>query len=86
MTNANDLLYAAGNPRVPYAAIPAESAYEELDREHSRRLGELALLRGERNELRADLKDANRRAFWATVALGLYTVGALVVVGILLFR
>ena len=84
--NANETLYAAGNPRAPYAAIPQESAYAELDREHSRRLGELALLRGERNELKAELKSAERRAFWATLGLGLYTAGALVVIGILLFR
>ena len=84
--NANETLYAAGNPRAPYAAIPQKSAYAELDREHSRRLGELALLRGECNELRADLKSANQRAAWATVGLGLYTAGALVVIGILLFR
>lgn len=83
--NANKALYAAGNPHV-YESVPAESAYAELDREHSRRLVELALLRGERNQLRADLKTAKRQVWIACAALGSVAVAALITIGISLLR
>lgn len=85
MANANETLYAAGNPH-EYVPVPAEFAYTELDREHARRGVELALLRGERNELRASLNVAELRVWGLGVVVGLYTVGALVVASILLLR
>ena len=78
-------LYAAGNPHV-YNPVPAESVYTELDRENSRLFADRARLRHELIETRADLKTARSRAWWLGVVVGLYTVGTLVVVGILLLR
>lgn len=78
-------VYAAGNPHV-YEPVPAESAYTELDREHSRRLAELARLRGELFDVRAALKRAELRVWGLGIVVGLYTVGALMVAGILLVR
>jgi hypothetical protein len=82
--NANDLLYAAGNPRAPYAAIPAESAYAELDREHSRRLAELARVRGELFDVRADLRTAKAQVWVLTAALGAVAVAAIVTISVFL--
>ena len=78
-------LYASGNPQV-YNPVPAESVYTELDRENSRLFADRARLRHELIETRADLKTARSRAWWLGVVVGLYTVGTLVVVGILLLR
>ena len=85
LPNAERTLYAAGNPHV-YEPVPAESAYAELDREHSRRLAELARLRGELFDARAELRLAKAQAFAACVGLGLVAVGGLLTVGILLLR
>ena len=91
--DAEAQLYAAGNPHVAvqaggplYAAIPAESAYTELDREHSRLTARLGVLRGELAEARADLKTARSRAWWLGVVVGLYTAGGLLAVGVYLLR
>ena len=80
--NANEALYAAGNPHVPYAAIPEESAYAELDREHSRRLAELARVRGELFDTRADLRIAKAQVWVLTAALGAVAVAAIVTISV----
>ena len=85
MPNANESLYAAGNPHT-YEPVPAESAYTELDREHSRRLAELARVRGELFDARAELKTAKAQVWVACAGLGAVAVGALLTVGILLLR
>jgi hypothetical protein len=79
-------LYAAGNPPTPYAAIPHECAYAELDRDHSRLTARLGVLRGELADARADLKTARSRAWWLGVVVGLYTAGGLLAVGVYLLR
>jgi hypothetical protein len=84
MANAEKVLYTAGNPGRSYAAIPAESAYTEVDRENSRLTGKLALLRGELNETQAELKAVRSRAWWLGVVVGLYTAGGMLAVGIYL--
>ena len=84
--NANEALYAAGNPHVPYAAIPEESAYAELDREHSRRLAELARVRGELFDARADLKAAKAQVWVACAALVAVAVGAIITLGVSFLR
>ena len=85
MANANEALYAAGNPHV-YEPVPAESAYTELDREHSRRLAELARLRGELFDVRAALKTATLRVFVLGCGLGAVIVSGGLTIAILLFR
>jgi len=85
LPNAERTLYAAGNPHV-YEPVPAESAYSELDREHSRRLAELARLRGELFDVRAELKTAKLQVSVALAGLGAVVVGGLLTVGILLLR
>ena len=82
--NANEALYAAGNPHMPYSAIPEESAYAELDREHSRRLAELARLRGELFDVRADLRTAKAQVWVLTAALGAVAVAAIVTISVFL--
>jgi hypothetical protein len=84
--NANETLYAAGNPQEPYTAIPQACAYVELDREHSRLTARLGVLRGELATARADLKTAKLQALVCVCALGAVAVGALLTVGILFLR
>ena len=79
-------LYAAGNPPAPYAAIPHECAYAELDREHSRLTARLGVLRGELADARAGEMTARSRAWWLGVVVGLYTAGGLLAVGVYLLR
>jgi hypothetical protein len=86
MANANETLYAAGNPHVPYAAIPADSAYAELDRENSRLKMGLAVLRGELDFARRDLKTARQQAWILAGCLGAVTVSGLLTIGMLLLR
>lgn len=86
MANAEKVLYRAGNPNVPYAAIPAESAYTELDRENSRLMADRAELRGELNEAREALKAARSRVLCLGMVVGLYTAGGLFAVAVYLLR
>jgi hypothetical protein len=86
MANAEKVLYTAGNPHVPYAAIPAESVYMELDRENSRLIYARAELQGELNEAREALKAARFRVLCLGVVVGLYTAGGLITIAVLLLR
>ena len=86
MPNANETLYAAGNPPAPCTAIPPESAYTVLDRQNSRLMGQLALQHGELFVTRAELKTAQSRAWWLGVVVGLYTAGGLLAVGVYFLR
>ena len=86
MANAETVLYTAGNPHVPYSAIPQESAFTELDRDNSRLTGQLATVRGELAETRDDLKTARSRVLWLGVVVGLYTAGGLITIAVLLLR
>lgn len=72
-------VYTAGNPHV-YEPIPSECAYTELDREHSRRLAELARLRGELFDTRAALRQAKRTATAFAVMSGFYLMGGILAV------
>ena len=74
-------VYTAGNPHV-YEPVPHDCAYAELDREHSRRLAELALLRGELFDVRADLKTAKAQVWVLAAALGAVAVAAIVSISI----
>jgi hypothetical protein len=57
-----------------------------LDRENARLMVDRAKLRGELNQVRADLKMAKLQALVCVCALGAVAVGALLTVGILLLR
>ena len=83
---AQRALYAAGNPHVPYAAIPQESAFTELDRKNSRLIYARAELQGDLNEAREALKSARFRVLCLGVVVGLYTAGGLLAVGVYLLR
>jgi hypothetical protein len=85
MANAEKILYTAGNPLV-YEPVSRECAYTELDRENARLMVDRAILRGELNEARADLKVATLQSLVCVCALGAVAVGALLTVGILLLR
>ena len=85
MANAEKALYTAGNPLV-YEPVTYECAYTELDRENARLMVDRAKLRGELNQVRADLKMAKLQALVCVCALGAVAVGALLTVGILLLR
>ena len=88
MANAEKALYTAGNPLVygPVTYEAYECAYTELDRENARLMVDRAKLRGELNQVRADLKMAKLQALVCVCALGAVAVGALLTVGILLLR
>lgn len=77
MANTETILYRAGNPPVPYAAIPANSVYTELDRENARLLGLLAMSRGMTKDEIARAERAEDRAFWSCLGLGVYVMGTL---------
>lgn len=85
MANVEKILYTAGNPHV-YEPVPAESAYTELDREHSRRLAELARLRGELFDTRNALRRSEISAIVGWGCFGIVLVANAVMIGILLLR
>src|ERR1039457_3185406 len=76
MAYAEKALYTAGNPLV-YEPVTYECAYTELDRENARLMVDRAKLRGELNQVRADLKMAKLQALVCVCALGAVAVAAL---------
>jgi hypothetical protein len=85
MANAEKVLYTAGNPLV-YEPKSHECARAELDRENSRLKMGLAVLRGELDFARRDLKTARQQAWILAGCLGAVTVSGLLTIGMLLLR